>query len=102
MINADYVIVGGGPSGLTLAYKLLEARKSVILIERDERIGGLAKSFSYDGNIFDLGPKRFHTDDNKVTEFISSIMNLIEIDRSTLVCFFKRYLDWPLRRRDLF
>lgn len=101
MIDSDFVIVGAGPSGLTLSYKLLQAGKSVTIIERDKRVGGLAKSFEYEGNIFDLGPKRFHTDDSKVTEFIDSVMDLNIIGRSTLVCFFNRYLDWPLRRRDL-
>ena len=41
----DYCVVGGGPSGLTVAYKLLKAGKKVLMIERDSRIGGLAKSF---------------------------------------------------------
>ena len=44
MINADYVIVGRA-KWVNTAYKLLEARKSVIVVEREERIGGLAKVF---------------------------------------------------------
>ena len=34
-----------------------------MLIERGEHVGGLAKSHTYGGHIFDTGPKRFHTDD---------------------------------------
>jgi flavin-dependent dehydrogenase len=47
--NYDYCIVGAGPSGLTAAYKLLKEGKNVVLIERDSRVGELAKSHDYGG-----------------------------------------------------
>ena len=102
MSDFDFLVVGAGPTGLTLTNKLLEGGKSVCLAERFARPGGLAKSYKYGNNIFDLGPKRFHTDDKKVGTFIDSVLSLDLITRSTFVCFYNRYLDWPLRRRDLF
>jgi protoporphyrinogen oxidase len=100
----DFCVVGAGPSGLTLAYKLLTAGKSVLLVERDARIGGLAKSFDYGGHIFDTGPKRFHTDDPVVLEFINEVMrdDLLSIGRSTKVHFLGKYFTWPLGPKDLF
>jgi len=99
----DYCIVGAGPSGLTAAYKLLKAGKTVVLVERDDRVGGLAKSHDYDGQIFDIGPKRFHTDDQVVLDFIHEILrdDVSEIDRSTKVHFLGRYFDWPLSSKDI-
>ncbi len=99
----DYCIVGAGPSGLTAAYQLLKAGKSVVLIERHERVGGLAKSYNYNGHIFDTGPKRFHTDDPLVLEFIQEITqgHIHEIGRSTKVFFFGQYFKWPLESKDL-
>ena len=38
-LKADVVVIGGGITGLTAAYLLLKARKSVVLLERD-RVGG--------------------------------------------------------------
>ena len=38
-LRADVVVVGGGITGLTAAYLLLKARRSVVVLERD-RIGG--------------------------------------------------------------
>ncbi len=99
----DYCVVGSGPSGLTAAYKLLKGGKSVLLIERDDRIGGLAKSYEYDGHIFDTGPKRFHTDDPVVLDFIQEITkgHIATIGRSTKVFFLGKYFEWPLQTKDL-
>jgi protoporphyrinogen oxidase len=99
----DYCVVGAGPSGLTLAYKLLCAGKSVALVERDDRAGGLTKSHRHAGHLFDTGPKRFHTDDPAVSAFIHDVTGgrLAAISRSTEVLFDGRYLRWPLHSRDL-
>lgn len=102
--NHDFCVVGAGPSGLTLAYKLLQAGKTVLLIERNDRVGGLAKSYNYQGQIFDTGPKRFHTDDQIVLDFIEEIAkgDICTIGRSTKVHFLNRYFEWPLRTKDVF
>lgn len=101
--QVDYCVVGAGPSGLTAAYQLLKAGKKVLLVERDERVGGLAKSYNYHGHIFDIGPKRFHTDDPCVIDFLHEVMRgeLLRIGRSTKVYFADRYFEWPLQSKDL-
>lgn len=105
MLNRDYdyCILGAGPSGLTLALRLLQAQKRVLLIERDSRIGGLAKSHIYGGHIFDTGPKRFHTDDPRVMAFIDEVTGrrIMRIGRSTEVYFLNRYFNWPLTTQDI-
>ena len=83
----DYIVVGAGPSGLTFAYQALKSNKKVMILERDSRVGGLAKSYNYNGNIFDTGPKRFHTDDPIVQDFLKEIMSMDVIGRSTKVFF---------------
>lgn len=99
----DYCIVGAGPSGLTAAYKLLKGGKTVLLIERNDKIGGLARSYNYDGQIFDIGPKRFHTDDQIVLDFIDEVTkgDIFTIGRSTKVHFLNKYFEWPLQTKDL-
>lgn len=83
----DYGIVGAGPAGLTLAYHLVKEGERVVMIERDARTGGLAKSYNYDGHVFDTGPKRFHTDDPVVQKFVEEVGQMETIGRSTLVHF---------------
>jgi protoporphyrinogen oxidase len=104
----DYVVVGAGVAGLTLAYQLSKNHQSVLLIEKDARLGGLAKSFyyTYQGKkfIFDLGPKRFHTDDQEVLQFIFEILNkeYLTTGRKSAVYLFKKYFDWPITTKDIF
>lgn len=103
MRDTEFCIVGAGPAGLTLAYRLGGAGRKVLVIERDGRIGGLAKSFTFGDHIFDIGPKRFHTEDPIVLDFLSEIAgdSLSTIGRSTKVYFTDRFFNWPLRPKDL-
>lgn len=93
------VIVGAGITGLTMGYELSRNGFDVTLIEKEEKVGGLARTFIYDGFIFDIGPHRFHTDDKTVLQFIHEILKgeAIEIPRKSGVRMFGRYHDWPLR-----
>ncbi len=99
----DFCVVGAGATGLTVCYELLKGGASVLLIERDDRIGGLAKSHEYGGHVFDTGPKRFHTDDPIVISFLEEVArdSMLKIPRSTEVHFANRYFEWPLRLQDV-
>jgi protoporphyrinogen oxidase len=75
-----------------------------VVVEKEDRVGGLARSFYYDDFIFDIGPHRFHTDDREVLQFIEAILaeNKIVIPRSSGVWMFGNYHDWPLNWKVLF
>lgn len=51
MKTFDLVIVGGGFTGLVVAYELSRQGKKVHVLEADEQPGGLAKSFSFDDGV---------------------------------------------------
>jgi len=57
--NVDVVVVGAGLSGLSAAYSLQEAGKTVALLEGNDRVGGRAQTMSIDGlgkpASFDMG-----------------------------------------------
>lgn len=61
--HADVVIVGGGISGLTTAYRLLAARPhlQVVVLERGASGGGTARTDHVDGFVVDRGPNGFLT-----------------------------------------
>jgi len=98
------VVVGAGISGLTAARQLSREGWDVTVVELEKTVGGLARSFHYNGHTFDIGPHRFHTDDPVVLEFINETLgdDKIIIDRSSGVWFFNRYHDWPLARKSIF
>ena len=43
----DTIILGAGPAGLAAAYKLVENRKSVIVVEKDGQVGGISKTLNH-------------------------------------------------------
>lgn len=53
------VIVGAGMAGLTAAAYLVRENNRVLLLEKNDRSGGLLHTFEYDGFFFDAGPRAF-------------------------------------------
>ena len=53
------VIVGAGITGLTVGAELARAGKKVVVLEADDQVGGLCRSYELDGITFDLGPHLF-------------------------------------------
>jgi protoporphyrinogen oxidase len=103
-MNGQVVIVGAGVAGLTLADRLSEAGIRTVLIECEDHIGGLARSFRYPNSaVFDIGPHRFHTDDPAVQRYIETTLgdNLITIDRNSQLYLFGKYLPWPITLRNV-
>ena len=62
MRTVDYLILGGGPSGLTIAHSLLDsgvAPEQVVLLEKEAVAGGLCRSEMVDGTPLDIGGGHF-------------------------------------------
>ncbi|MFH1531317.1 MAG: FAD-dependent oxidoreductase [Pseudomonadota bacterium] len=97
------VIVGAGVSGLSLACMLAHQGIHSIVIEKEDRVGGLARSFIYDDHTFDIGPHRFHTERKDVDTFIRETLGTktLEIPRNSQVHFMDHYYPWPLRPKEL-
>jgi phytoene dehydrogenase-like protein len=53
------VIVGAGMAGLTAAAYLIRDDYDVLLLEKNDRTGGLVHTFKQDGFAFDTGPRAF-------------------------------------------
>jgi oxygen-dependent protoporphyrinogen oxidase len=53
------VVVGGGITGLTAAYRLVADGVEVTLVERDRRLGGMILTERHDGFVLEGGPDAF-------------------------------------------
>ena len=72
----DYLIVGAGLYGATLAYKLKNAGKSVLVIEKRDHIAGNIYTKNIDGiNVHLFGAHIFHTSNEEVWEFVNKFAN---------------------------
>ena len=63
------IIIGAGPTGLVTASELLKQGWRVEIYEALDRVGGLARSFQWNGYNLDIGPHVFHTPNNKLAEY---------------------------------
>ena len=71
----DAVIVGAGPSGLAAAYELCKSGGRVIVLERLEQVGGLARTVAHDGCRYDIGPHRFFTRNQEVNQLFADVVS---------------------------
>ena len=92
-------IVGAGVAGLTIGYQLARRGYQVTIVERNDVVGGLGRTFHYGDFHFDVGPHRFHTENPRVAGFIREILreDAIEIPRKSGARMFGRFHEWPLR-----
>lgn len=56
-----YVIIGGGPAGLTAALEFIRHGRAPLVLEKGAIVGGIARTESYKGFHFDMGGHRFFT-----------------------------------------
>lgn len=71
-----YLILGGGPAGLTIAHQLLKrGEDSFLILEAEEEAGGLCRSRRVDGYPLDIGGGHFlDVKRPKVKEFLFSFL----------------------------
>ena len=64
------IIIGAGPAGLTAAYELLTRTDIIpVIIEKEDQVGGLAKTIHYKGNRIDIGGHRFFSKSEKIIDW---------------------------------
>lgn len=85
MQHKKFVILGAGPSGLSVAHALLDkglSHSDIIVLEKEEEPGGLCRSNEVDGAPLDIGGGHF-LDNRKshVLEFLFRFMPIHEWNR---------------------
>jgi UDP-galactopyranose mutase len=55
-VNKKILVLGGGVAGSSIAYYLTEKGYEVTVIEKNSRVGGLARTCHYSGHPYEFGP----------------------------------------------
>ena len=103
IFDKPVVIVGAGVTGLVAAHLLCEAGCPVVVIEKQESTGGLARSYRYGDFVFDCGPHRFDTNNPNVKTYLERVLTegTTYFPRKSEVHFKGAYYDWPIKPQNL-
>ena len=96
----DAFVIGAGPAGLTTAYTLAKAGKSVHVIEQDAvYVGGISRTVDYKGFLFDIGGHRFFSKSREVVDLWNEILPDDFIDRPRLsrIYYKRKFYAYPLK-----
>ncbi len=69
------VVIGGGISGLSCAWRLRRMGAEVLLLEAEERAGGVIRSVRREGALFEAGPQSF-----LLTAALADLIAELELD----------------------
>ncbi len=100
METIDTLIIGAGPAGLTTAYSLAKAGHGVIVIEQDKHyVGGISRTVSYKGFLFDIGGHRFFSKSREVVDLWNEILPDDFLDRPRLsrIYYAGKFYAYPLK-----
>ncbi|NBV99096.1 MAG: protoporphyrinogen oxidase [Proteobacteria bacterium] len=69
----DFIIVGGGISGLYAAYELKKKGFKVLLLEKNTVVGGTWNSLQYKTSIYELGPNTILSNSDELLDLIEDL-----------------------------
>lgn len=95
-LKYDVVIVGAGLTGLTTAFYSAKQGKSVLVLEKNSRIGGQIETFHQEGFIFEKGPNTGVVSYPEVAELFQDLAPLCELETAKEES--KRRLIWKGNR----
>jgi protoporphyrinogen oxidase len=96
----DALVIGAGPAGLTTAYSLAKAGKSVLVFEQDpEYVGGISRTAHYKNYLFDIGGHRFFSKSKEVVDLWNEILpdDFIERPRLSRIYYRGKFFSYPLK-----
>ncbi len=95
--SVQALVVGGGPSGLSVAYAL---QGDTLLLEKENSVGGLCRSIRVGQGVFDIGGHSFHTPFPEVYELVQELLDggLTQQQRQAFVYTHNTLIPYPFQR----
>jgi protoporphyrinogen oxidase len=98
--HTETLVIGAGPAGLTAGYLLSKHGRSVTVLERDPvQVGGISRTVSHNGYLFDIGGHRFFSKSKAVVDLWDEILpdDFIERPRLSRIYYQGKYYAYPLK-----
>lgn len=100
--SPETLVLGAGPAGLACAMELAREGRRCTVVERDQQIGGLAKTLTVregdDVFLTDIGPHRFFSKNQYLYDFIEDLLaeEWRRVPRLTRQFVEGKYYDYPV------
>ncbi|MFA6888321.1 MAG: FAD-dependent oxidoreductase [Candidatus Woesearchaeota archaeon] len=97
-----FIVLGAGITGLATAWKLSEAGLPVIVLEKNNTIGGMAGTFRHKEYLLDYGPHKIYSQlkiFEKIKDFLAE--DLLTVKKSSKIRLSGKYLPYPFGIKDL-
>ncbi len=102
-MKVDVLILGAGPAGTSAAFKLKDSNKTLLVLEKDKQIGGLAKTLDFGEFKSDVGPHRFYSKNQELYDIIAELLgdDWIKVDRLTRFYIRNKFFKYPVELGDV-
>jgi protoporphyrinogen oxidase len=99
MDSETIVVIGAGPAGLTAAHELARLQRRAIVLEKGDKVGGLARTETYKGFFFDIGGHRFFTKAEEVNRMWRQLLGdeFLRRPRLSRIYYGRKFFYYPLR-----
>jgi len=94
-IKADTIVIGAGPAGLGAALALGD---SAVVLESRETVGGLCRSLTLDGAIFDLGGHSFTSPHPAIRRLVFDALEMEEQNRDAWCWVNGEWVRYPFQQ----
>ncbi|HEY8162510.1 MAG TPA: NAD(P)/FAD-dependent oxidoreductase [Methylocystis sp.] len=96
----ETIIIGAGPAGLTAGYTLAKHGRSALVLEQDPvYVGGISRTASYKGFLFDIGGHRFFSKSKEIVDLWNEILpdDFLERPRLSRIYYRGKFYAYPLK-----
>jgi protoporphyrinogen oxidase len=103
MRRFDFVVLGGGVSGLGFAKRMSEHGHSVLVLEKESAVGGLSRTLHYKGFYLDFCAHRFHTNNRDLLAEVLALpgLRMYRHLKKSRIYMFGKYLKYPFELQNL-
>ena len=93
------VVIGAGPAGLAAAHELSVLGREAMVLEKDDQVGGIARTVVYRGYRFDIGGHRFFTRAPSIQRLWEEAMgdDFLVRPRLSRIHYNDRFFHYPLK-----